>query len=140
MATSFPSPVYARFNGLQVDLASGVVRKSSGAPARLQQKPLQVLRLLLGAEGRIVTREQLRAALWPENTFVDFEHSVNTAVSKLRQALEDSGENPRLIETLPKVGYRFMVPVTWEPARIRVVPPQARVVPLPTPCAKLVEE
>ena len=63
----------------------------SGLRVPIQEQPLQVLRLLLEAEGRVVTREQLCAALWPENTFVDFEHGVNTAVKKLRQALEDRG-------------------------------------------------
>jgi Tol biopolymer transport system component/DNA-binding winged helix-turn-helix (wHTH) protein len=80
---------------------------------RIQQQPLQVLRLLLEADGRVVSRDELRAALWPEETFVDFEHSVNTAVKKLRKALEDSVQNPKFIETVPKVGYRFLVPVEW---------------------------
>jgi hypothetical protein len=79
----------------------------------IQDQPLQVLRLLLEAEGKVVTREQLRAALWPQDTFVDFEHGVNTAVKKLRQALEDSAERPKFVETLPKIGYRFIVPVQW---------------------------
>jgi Tol biopolymer transport system component/DNA-binding winged helix-turn-helix (wHTH) protein len=124
MATSRPSPVSARFKHFQVDLNSGELRKSSGAPIRIQQQPLQVLRLLLQAEGRVVTREQLRVALWPEETFVDFEHGVNTAVKKLRQALEDSVENPKFVETLPKVGYRFMVPVDWviDAGRERALP------------------
>ena len=74
---------------------------------------MQVLRLLLEADGKVVTREQLRAALWPEDTFVDFEHGVNTAVKKLRQALEESAEDPKYIETQPKVGYRFIAPVEW---------------------------
>jgi hypothetical protein len=72
-----------------------------------------VLRLLLQAEGEVVNREQLCTTLWPEGTFVDFEHGVNTAVRKLRQALEDSAEHPKLIETLPKLGYRFIAPVEW---------------------------
>jgi Tol biopolymer transport system component len=79
----------------------------------IQEQPLQVLRLLLEAEGKVVRRDQLRSVLWLEDTFVDFEHGVNTAVKKLRQALEDSAENPRFIETLPKVGYRFITPVEW---------------------------
>jgi DNA-binding winged helix-turn-helix (wHTH) protein len=79
----------------------------------IQDQPLQLLRLLLEAEGRVVTREQLRAALWPQNTFVDFEHAVNTAVKKLRQALEDSAERPKFVETLPRIGYRFITPVEW---------------------------
>jgi Tol biopolymer transport system component/DNA-binding winged helix-turn-helix (wHTH) protein len=79
----------------------------------IQDMPLRVLRLLLEAEGRVVTREQLQSALWPEDTFVDFEHGVNTAVKKLRQALEDSAERPKYIETLPRVGYRLITPVEW---------------------------
>ena len=113
MATSHTSPVGARFDQFQVDLRSGELRKSGGVSLRIQQQPLQVLRLLLQAEGRAVTREELRLALWPEETFVDFEHGVNTAVKKLRQALEDSVDNPKFIETVPKVGYRFMVSVEW---------------------------
>jgi len=68
---------------------------------------------LLEGEGKVVTREQLRVALWPEDTFVDFEHGVNTAIKKLRQALGDSFDRPKFIETLPKAGYRFLVPVEW---------------------------
>jgi Tol biopolymer transport system component/DNA-binding winged helix-turn-helix (wHTH) protein len=113
VATSRSSPVCARFDRFQVDLSSGDLRTPGGTSARIQQQPLQVLRLLLEAEGRVVTREQLRVALWPDDTFVDFEHGVNTAVKKLRQALGDSVENPKLVETVPKVGYRFLVPVEW---------------------------
>src|SRR5258708_24023230 len=72
-------------------------------------------RLLLEAEGKVVSREELRQALWREDTFVDFELGVNTAVKKLRQALEDSAEHPKFVETLPKFGYRFKIPVEWVP-------------------------
>jgi Tol biopolymer transport system component/DNA-binding winged helix-turn-helix (wHTH) protein len=85
----------------------------SGVRVPIQDQPLQLLRLLLEAEGKVVTREQLRAALWPQGTFVDFEHAVNTAVKKLRQALEDSAEHPRFVETLPRIGYRFMDTPEW---------------------------
>jgi Tol biopolymer transport system component/DNA-binding winged helix-turn-helix (wHTH) protein len=102
----------ARFGSFHVDLSSGELLRS-GARVPIQEQPLQVLRLLLEAEGKVVTREQLRAALWPEDTFVDFEHGVNTAVKKLRQALEDSAERPKFVETLPKIGYRFIVSVEW---------------------------
>jgi Tol biopolymer transport system component/DNA-binding winged helix-turn-helix (wHTH) protein len=87
----------------------------SGVRVPIQGQPFQVLRVLLEADGKVVTREELRQALWPEDTFVDFELGVNTAVKKLRQALEDSAEHPKFIETLPKFGYRFMVPVEWVP-------------------------
>ena len=113
MATSRSSSVCARFDKFQVDLSSGDLQKCGGEATRIQQQPLQVLRLLLEAEGTVVTRERLRAALWPDDTFVDFEHGVNTAVKKLRQSLGDSVENPKFVETVPKVGYRFLVSVEW---------------------------
>jgi Tol biopolymer transport system component/DNA-binding winged helix-turn-helix (wHTH) protein len=111
---SFPA-LRARFGRFQLDLNSRELL-CSGTRVSIQDKPLQILRLLLEAEGQVVSREQIRAALWPEDTFVDFEHGVNTAVKKLRQALEDSAENPEYIETLPRMGYRFLVPVEWEEA------------------------
>jgi Tol biopolymer transport system component/DNA-binding winged helix-turn-helix (wHTH) protein len=99
----------------------------SGVRVPIQDMPLHVLRLLLEAEGRVVTRERLQSALWPEDTFVDFEHGVNTAVKKLRQALEDSAESPKYIETLPRVGYRLITPVEWV-AEAEGKRPAARVV------------
>jgi DNA-binding winged helix-turn-helix (wHTH) protein len=113
MVTSRSFPVRAFFGQFQINLATGEVQGRNGALLRVQQQPLQVLRLLLQAQGRVVSRDELRAALWSEETFVDFEHSVNTAVKKLRRALEASVENPKFIETVPKVGYRFLVPVNW---------------------------
>ena len=113
MATSRSVPVRAFFGQFQLDLATGELRCQNGASVRIQQQPLQVLRLLLEADGRVISRDELRAALWPQETFVDFEHSVNTAVKKLRKALEDSVQNPKFIETVPKVGYRFLAPVEW---------------------------
>jgi Tol biopolymer transport system component/DNA-binding winged helix-turn-helix (wHTH) protein len=106
------SPICARFDRFQVDLSSGELRKA-GITVAIQEQPLQVLRLLIKAEGQVVTREELCAVLWPKGTFVDFEHGVNTAVKKLRQALDDSAENPRFVQTLPRIGYRFMLPVEW---------------------------
>jgi Tol biopolymer transport system component/DNA-binding winged helix-turn-helix (wHTH) protein len=127
----------ARFDSFQVDLSSNELFRSGGR-VPIQEQPLQVLRLLLEAEGKVVTREQLRAALWQQDTFVDFEHGVNTAVKKLRQALEDSAERPKFVETLPKVGYRFIVPVEWVaeasgksalPRVVPIAPPGPRAVP-----------
>ncbi len=106
MVTFRSASVCARFDRFHVDLTSGELHAAPGTSVRIQQQPLQVLRLLLEAEGRVVTREQLRVALWPDDTFVDFEHGVNTAVKK-------PVENPKFVETLPKVGYRFLVPVEW---------------------------
>jgi len=102
----------ASFGEFQVNLESNELLRS-GLRVPIQDQPLRVLRLLLEAEGKVVRREQLRTTLWPEDTFVDFEHGVNTAVKKLRQALEDSAERPNYVETLPKVGYRFIPVVEW---------------------------
>ena len=99
-----------RFGVFEVDRGSGELRKR-GVRIRLQEQPLKILMLLLDRPGEIVTREQLRQILWPEGTFVDFEHSLNAAVAKLRQSLGDSAENPRFVETIPRRGYRFIAPV-----------------------------
>ena len=112
MSLSNYSPTCARFHQFQVDLSSGVLQRS-GVRVPVQAQPLQVLRLLLQADGKVVTREELRKVLWPEDTFVDFELGVNTAVKKLRQALADPADRPKFIETLPKIGYRFLAPVEW---------------------------
>ena len=126
MATSRFSRPVASFDRFEVDLTTGDLRSDEGKAVRIQQLPLQVLRMLLSANGDAVTRDELRQALWPAQTFVDFDHGLNTAVKKLRQALGDSTENPRFIETLPKVGYRFLMPVEWGPEadnqRERVTP------------------
>ncbi|HXH49075.1 MAG TPA: winged helix-turn-helix domain-containing protein [Terriglobia bacterium] len=101
------SPYVLRFGVFELDLRAGELRKQ-GLKIRLQEKPLRVLAILLENTGEVVTREELREQLWPPDTFVDFEHSVNTAIKKLREALDDSAENPRFIETLPRHGYRFI--------------------------------
>jgi Tol biopolymer transport system component/DNA-binding winged helix-turn-helix (wHTH) protein len=105
-----PSSPMLKFGPYLVDLAAGQVRKN-GSRIRLQEKPLRVLALLAERQGQVVTREELKKRLWPEDTFVDFETGLNTAVSKLRDALSDSAENPRYIETVPRRGYRFFAPV-----------------------------
>jgi DNA-binding winged helix-turn-helix (wHTH) protein/Tol biopolymer transport system component len=112
VATSRSSAASARFDQFHVDFNSGELVRS-GVRVPIQGQPLHLLRLLLEAEGKVVTREEIRQALWPDDTFVDFELGVNTAVKKLRQALEDSAEHPRFIETLPRYGYRLTVPVEW---------------------------
>jgi len=94
----------------EADLGTGELRKR-GRKVPLQDQPFQVLALLLRHRGEIVAREELQRALWPADTFVEFEHGVNTAIKKLRQALGDSADNPRFIETLPRKGYRFIAPV-----------------------------
>ena len=104
-------PSTARFGSYEADLATGELRRD-GVKVPLQDKPFQILARLLRRPGELVTREALRAELWPADTFVDFEHGLNTAVKKLRQALDDSADTPRFVETLPRRGYRFVAPVT----------------------------
>ncbi len=99
-----------RFGVFEVDLAAGELRKN-GARIRLQEQPLQVLTTLLQNAGQVVTRDDLREKIWPADTFVDFDHSVNTAVNKIREALGDSASSPRFVETLARRGYRFIAPV-----------------------------
>jgi DNA-binding winged helix-turn-helix (wHTH) protein len=99
-----------RFGLYEADLRSGELRKN-GAKLKLQEQPFQVLAMLLERAGEVVTREELRQRLWPADTFVDFDHSLNTAINKLRDALGDQAANPRFIETLAKRGYRFIAPV-----------------------------
>jgi cholera toxin transcriptional activator len=99
-----------RFGIFELDLAAGELRKN-GAKLRLQEQPFQVLALLLERPGEVVTREEVRQKLWPADTFVDFDHSLNTAVNKLREVLGDSASSPRYIETLARRGYRFIAPV-----------------------------
>src|SRR5205809_823104 len=100
----------------EVDLRSGELRRN-GVDVRIQVQPLRTLGLLLERAGEIVAREELRERLWPTE-FVDFDHSLNTAIRKLREALGDSAENPRFIETLARRGYRFIAPVQWETAGV----------------------
>jgi cholera toxin transcriptional activator len=103
----------ARFGIFELDLAAGELRKN-GAKLHLQEQPFQVLALLLERAGEVVTREELRQKLWPADTFVDFDHSLNTAVNKLRETLGDSASSPRYIETMARRGYRFIAPLQTE--------------------------
>lgn len=107
-----PSPLQAnsvRFGVYEFDLRSGELRKH-GIRIKLQEQPSQILSILLERAGDVVTREELQRRLWPADTFVDFDHSLNTAVMRLREVLGDSSENPRFVETLPRRGYRFVAP------------------------------
>jgi len=99
-----------RFGVFEADARSGELRKS-GVRLRLQEQPFQVLLVLLERSGEVIGREELRQRLWPADTFVDFDHSLNTVINKLREVLGDSASNPRFIETLAKRGYRFLLPV-----------------------------
>jgi DNA-binding winged helix-turn-helix (wHTH) protein len=99
-----------RFGVFEAYLAAGELRKN-GARIRLQEQPFQVLTALLQHSGEVVTRDHLRETIWPADTFVDFDHSLNTAVNKIREALGDSASSPRFVETLARRGYRFIAPV-----------------------------
>jgi DNA-binding winged helix-turn-helix (wHTH) protein len=106
---SVPAPGI-RFGVFEVDTRSGELLRQ-GSKVNLQDQPFQALLLLLERPGEVVTREELRKRLWPENTFVDFDRGLNKAINKLRVALRDDAETPRYIETLPQRGYRFIAPV-----------------------------
>jgi len=100
-----------RFGVFEADLKARELRRQ-GMQIKLQEQPFQILELLLEHPGEIVTREQLRQKLWPADTFVDVDNSVNAAINRLREALGDSTESPRFIETVPRRGYRLVAPVT----------------------------
>ena len=102
----------ARFAGFELDLRTGELVKN-GRRTRLQAQPLKALRVLLEHPGELVTREQLRREVWPQDTFVDFDHGLNKAVAKLRDAVDEPDTSPSIIETLPRLGYRFIPPVEW---------------------------
>ena len=99
-----------RFGTFEVDVRSGELRKA-GVRIALQDQPLRVLTRLIQRPGEVVTREELQRELWPDNTFLDFEQGLNAAIKRLRDALGDSAESPRFVETLPRRGYRFIAPV-----------------------------
>lgn len=111
MTPETPSSAILRFATFEVDLRTGELRKQ-GVRVKLQEQPFHVLIALLQRPGTVVTREELRSQLWQSDTFVDFDNGLNTCINKLREALGDSADNPRFIETLPRRGYRFLAPVT----------------------------
>ena len=105
-----------RFGAFDLDVRAGELRKK-GVRIKLQEQPLHVLTVLLQHTGEVVSREELRSQIWPSDTFVDFDNSLNTAINKLRDALGDSADNPRFIETLPRRGYRFIAPISGNDQR-----------------------
>ena len=109
-----------RFGAFEVNLVSRELRKH-GMRIRLEEKPFQILEMLLVDTGQVVTRKVLRERLWPD-TVVGYEHGLNTAVNKLRDLLGDSSRSPRFVETLPRLGYRFIAPVTWPDTMASLVP------------------
>jgi eukaryotic-like serine/threonine-protein kinase len=123
-----------RFGVFEVNLRTGELRKH-GLRIPLSGQPLAILAVLVEKRGEIVTREHLKKVLWPADTFVDFEHSLNSAIKKLREALNDSAVHPRYIETLPRLGYRFVAP-----AQIGTAPDEATLAPVLLPEQKSMEE
>jgi DNA-binding winged helix-turn-helix (wHTH) protein len=109
-----PTAHKIRFGAFELDRQSGELFKH-GTKLKLQGQPIAVLTLLLERPGELVSREEIRKHLWPEDTFVDFEHSLNTHIKKLRQVFDDDAETPRYIETLPRRGYRFIAQVETVP-------------------------
>jgi len=129
MAPHDAPPVLYRFGLFEADSRTGELRKQ-GRPLRVRGRPIDILLLLLQRPGDVVTRDELRQNLWPADTFVDFDHGLNSAVNRLRDALGDSAENPRFVETLPKRGYRFVAPVE---AILSAAPAAATVAAVPEP-------
>src|SRR4029450_5142413 len=101
-----------RFESFELDLDTSELRKN-GRRVRLQDQPGRLLTLLAGRPGELITRSEIQKTLWEEGRFVEVDHAVNTAIKKVREALDDDPETPRIIETLPRKGYRFIAPVEW---------------------------
>lgn len=110
MALSTISRAVICFYVFELDLQAAELKKH-GRKIKLQDQPFRVLAMLLEHPGAVVTREEMRQKLWPADTFVDFEHGLNSAVARLREALNDSAERPRFVQTLPRRGYRFIATV-----------------------------
>jgi Tol biopolymer transport system component/DNA-binding winged helix-turn-helix (wHTH) protein len=132
MGNSIQRPI-ARFEDFEVNLGTGEVWKA-GRPLKVQEQPFRILAALLERPGQVVTREELRQLIWPENNFGDFDHAINLAMAKLRATLGDSADVPHLIETLPRRGYRFIAPLKEQsdlPSAGIVPPPQEPTLPSP---------
>src|SRR5215472_9191079 len=107
MAAPTGLPGKLQFGLFELDLRTGELHRD-GRRQRLQGQPAQLLAILVGHRGELVTREELRTQLWPEDTFVDFDHGLNNAINRIREALGDAASSPRYIETIPRRGYRFV--------------------------------
>lgn len=118
MSSGLGSPTHFRFGVFEASTETGELQKK-GVRVKLQEQPFQLLSLLLENAGEIVSRESVRERLWPGNTFVEFDASLSVAVGKLREALGDSADNPRFVETIPRKGYRFIAPVECVATPIR---------------------
>src|SRR5215813_7975922 len=125
MASSITSPKHVKFGVFELDVQNAELRKS-GVKVKLQDQPLKVLRFLLENRGEIVSREQLRAHIWAANTFVEFDQGLYSAMARLRDALGDSSESPRFVETVARRGYRFIAPLTEIPDSLSGSSPESR--------------
>jgi eukaryotic-like serine/threonine-protein kinase len=105
-------PARVRLGVFELDLKSGELRKGNDTTL-LPEQPLQILRMLVERKGELVSREEIRKKLWPNDTIVEFDHSINAAIRNLRRVLDDSANEPNYVETLARRGYRLMVPVEW---------------------------
>jgi TolB-like protein/DNA-binding winged helix-turn-helix (wHTH) protein/Flp pilus assembly protein TadD len=121
-ATSPPTDVF-HFGVFQLDLKAGELHKA-GVRVKLQDQPFRVLALLVSRAGQVVTREELRQRIWPSNVYVDFDQGLNNAIKKVREALGDSADSPRFLETVARHGYRFVATVSTAPARLAEPRPQ----------------
>lgn len=110
-----------RFGAFEADASTGELRRQ-GTRIKLHAQPFQVLLMLLERPGQVLTREEIARALWPDDTFVDYDHGVNSAVNRIREALGDAASNPRFVETLARRGYRFVAPVEPIPVELEVNP------------------
>lgn len=117
-----PARLVYRFATFEADPATGELRKA-GVRLRLPEQPFRVLIMLLERPGQLLTREEIRQKLWPADTFVDFDHGLNTVINRLREVLGDSASNPRFIETLARRGYRFLAPVEATGSKPPLAPP-----------------
>src|SRR5207249_5053599 len=113
-----PSHGTVRFGIFELDADAGELRKQ-GTRMKLQEQRLQMLQVLLQRPGEVVTREELQQKIWPSDTFVDFDHGINNAIKRLREALGDAAETPHYIETLPRRGYRFIGKIECNAPRMR---------------------
>ena len=131
MSDPQPAPRY-RFGAFEADAATGELRRQ-GIRIKLNAQPFQVLCLLLERPGELLTREEISRELWPDGTFVDYEHGVNSAVNRIREALRDTAGNPRFVETLTRRGYRFVAPVERIGPNGNGSPPISESAPVPPP-------
>ena len=121
METSKAARQVMCFGAFELDLKAGELRRS-GSKVKLQEQPFRILRLLLEHAAEVVTYDEIIHLLWPNGTAVEYEHSVKTAVKKLRQALGDDADTPHYVETLPRRGYRFIYPIEGAGAPFATVP------------------